>query len=113
MDDCHVAFEQLKKLFTSPHVLACPDFTKPFVLHTNASGEGLGAVLEQEQENSKNHPISYVSCTLSKHERKYGITELEALGVVWAITHYRAYLWGHQCSVYTDRAPATCWKTPI
>lgn len=52
-EDCQVAFECLQKLLTSPPVLAYPDFTKPFVLHTNASGDGLGAVLEQEQEDGK------------------------------------------------------------
>ena len=60
---------------------------------------------EQEQEDGKLHPISYASRTLSKHESRYGITDLEALGVVWACKHYRAYLLGHHCVVYTDHAP--------
>ena len=100
IDKCRVAFEQLRMLFTLPPVLAYSDFTKPFVLHTDASGEVFNAVVVQEQEGGKNHPISYASCTLSKHERGYNITVLEALGVVWPIKHYRAYLWDHQCTVY-------------
>ena len=60
----------------------------------------MGAVLEQEQENGKNDPILYVSCRLSKHEGKYGLTELETRGVVWAIMHYRAYLWDHQYTMF-------------
>ena len=81
-ESCVEAFSRLKELLTSPPVLAYPDFSKPFVLHTDASGKGLGAVLEQEQADGKNHPIAYASRTLSKHEQRYGITELETLAVV-------------------------------
>ena len=86
-------------------MLAYPDFSKPFVLHTDASGKGLGADLEQVQADGTSHPIAYASRTLSKHEAKYGITELEALAVVWALRHFRAYLLGHSCTVFTDHAP--------
>ena len=86
-------------------MLAYPHFNKAFILHTDASGEGLGAVLEQKQEDGMLHPVAYACWTLTKHERKYGITELEALGVVWALKHFRAYLWGHRCTVFTDHAP--------
>lgn len=102
---CQDAFGALKDRLVSPPVLAYPNFSKPFVLHTDASGVGLGAVLEQEQEDGKLHPVSYASRTLSKQESKYGITDLEALGVVWACKHYRAYLLGHHCAVVTDHAP--------
>lgn len=74
-------------------------------MHTDASIEGLGAVLEQEQEDGKLHPIAYASRSLSKAERNYGITEMEALGVVWGAKHFRAYLYGHKCIVYTDHSP--------
>ena len=74
------------------------------MLHTDASGQGLGAVLEQEQEDGQLHPVAYASRTLSKHERQYGITDLEALGVVWAAKHFRSYLLGHLTVVYTDHA---------
>ena len=102
---CQEAFERLKELLTSPPVLAYPCFDRPFVLHTDASGQGLGAVLEQEQDNGLLHPVAYASRTISKHEARYGVTDLEALGVVWAAKHFRAYLWGHQCTVYTDHTP--------
>ena len=94
---CQDAFSKLKELLSSPPVLAYPNFTKPFVLHTDASIQGLGAVLEQEQEDGKLHPIAYASRTLNKCEQKYGITEMETLGVVWAARHFRAYLYGHKC----------------
>ena len=99
------AFCRSKELLTSPPVLAYPDFLKPFVLHTDASGKGLGAVLEQEQADGKNHPIVYASRTSSLHEQRYGITELETLAVVWSLRHFRAYLYGHKCIVYTYHSP--------
>ena len=72
---------------------------------TDASINGLGAVLEQEQVDGKLHPIAYYSRSLSKAEKNYGITELEALGVVWGAKHFRAYLYGHKCVVFTDHSP--------
>ena len=102
---CEGAFSQLKELLISPPLPAYPDFTKLFILHTDASGKGLGAVLEQEQGDGKNHPVAFASRTLSKHEERYGITELETLAVVWSLRHFRAYLYGHKCTVYTDHAP--------
>ena len=73
--------------------------------HTDASGRGLGAVLEQEQADGRNHPIAYASHILSPHEQQYRIKELETLAVVWSLRHFRAYLYGHKCIVYTDHSP--------
>ena len=106
-DACEKAFVHLKGLLTSPPVLAYPDFAKPFVLHTDASRKGLGAVLEQVQDDGSHHPVAFASRTLSKHEAKYGITELETLAVIWSLRHFRAYLYGHKCTVYTDHSPVT------
>ena len=47
-------------------------------------------------------PLAYASRTLQQHEKHYGATEMEALGVVWAIRHFRQYLYGHRCHVHTD-----------
>ena len=79
-----------------------PDFERPFILETDASGDGLGAVLAQQQEDGTVAPIAYASRSLQKHEKNYGITELEGLGVVWAAKHFRPYLYGHHCTVFTD-----------
>ena len=53
------------------------------------------------------HPIAYASCSLLKHECNYAITELETLTLVWSMKHFRAYLLGHKCVVYTDHAVCT------
>ena len=102
---CQESFETLKDLLTTPPVLAYPNFTKEFVLHTDASGEGLGAILEQEQEDGQLHPVAHASRSINKHEKQYDVAELEALGVVWAVKHFRSYLIGQKCTVYTDHAP--------
>ena len=101
---CEEAFVRLKELLTSPPVLAFPNFEQPFILETDASGLGLGAVLCQEQDDGTIRPIAYASRTLQKHERNYGISELEALAVVWATKHFHVYLYGHKCKVLTDHS---------
>ena len=100
-DKCEQAFNQLKEHLQSTPVLCYPDFSRPFALETDASGVGLGAVLAQEQADGTVRPIAYASRSLQKHEQNYGITELEGLGVVWAVKHFRAYLHGHRCTVYS------------
>ena len=83
-------------------MLAFPDFKCDFILETDASGTGLGAVLSQKQEDGTTKPICYASRTLQTHEANYGVSELEALAVVWAVKHFRVYLYEHTCDVYTD-----------
>ena len=65
----------------------------------------MGAILAQQQEDGTIPPIAYASRSLQQHEKKYGATELEALGVVWSVKHFRHYLYGHKCIVYTDHEP--------
>ena len=102
--ECEDSFMKLKQALCSAPVLAYPLFgtDKTFILETDASTEGLGAVLSQTQADGTIHPIAYASRSLDKHERNYGISELETLGLVWAARYFRPYLLGHPCVVYTD-----------
>ena len=95
----------MKQLLTQAPVLAFPNFDQEFILETDASGAGLGAILAQTQQDQTVRPIAYVSRTLQSHEKRYSTTELEALGVVWAVKHFRHYLYGHCCHVFTDHEP--------
>ena len=70
--DQKVAFETLKKALVEPSVLQQPDFTKDFILETDASNYGLGAILSQEF-NGKELPVAYASRTLVAAEKNYGI----------------------------------------
>ena len=59
----------------------------------DASRQGLGAVLQQNEENSWK-PIAYASRFLTEFESKYSINELELLAVVWAVEHFKNYVYG-------------------
>ena len=96
------SFQTLKEKLISTPVLAYPSFEKSFVLETDASIEGIGAILSQPQEDDLLHPVAYASRSLTVAERNYAITELETLAVVWAITHFIPYLYGHDVTVLTD-----------
>ena len=79
---------------TNSPLLSLPDFSKPFLLDTDASCEGLGSMLGQTHGDGTVRPIAYDSRTLQKHERINGITELEALGDMWAVKHFRhCFVW--------------------
>ena len=78
------AFEHLKKLCISTPILAYPDYKLPFVLHTDSSSEGLGAVLYQKQ-NGKLRVIAYALRSVSKSESHYPAHKLEFLALKWAV----------------------------
>ena len=101
-ESCKMAFVKLKQALTQAPVLAYPNFQEVFLLETDASGVGLGAVLSQRQSDGTVRPVVYASGTLQPHEKNYGISGLEGLGVVWSVKHFRHYLYGHSCTVYTD-----------
>ena len=86
------ALDAIKERLTTAPVLSYPDFTQPFILETDASYAGLGAILTQEKMEDghlRSHPIAYASRSLTPAERHYGVTE--ALAVVWALRHYLVY----------------------
>lgn len=98
------AFLSLKECLVSTPILACPDYSKPFQVHTDASDVGIGAVLTQTIDNVE-RVIAYMSKSLSKQEQNYSATEREALAVLTAIEHWRCYLEnGQTFVVYTDHS---------
>ncbi len=102
--DCEQAFTTLQeKLMTYP-VLAHPDFTKHFIIETDASLTGLGAVLSQEQDDLCVHPIAYASRSLQDAETRYSISELEILCVDWSLRYFRPYVYGREIHIFCDQA---------
>ena len=72
---------------------------------SDASPIGLGVVLLQKQSDGQNKPVVYASRSLTATERRYSQIESEALGCVWAVEHFRTYLWGRKFVLQTDHKP--------
>lgn len=100
-EDCQAAFEQLKLSLMSAPILAYPDPHKTFILDTDASDAGIGAVLSQE-EGGQEHVIAYASRALTKQERKYATTKKELLSMVTFTKHFKHYLLGKEFVLRTD-----------
>ena len=107
------AFDRLKAACLQAPILAFPDFNKPFLLETDASGRGLGAVLSQKQADRQYHPIAYASCLMNETEQRYHSNKQEFLALKWAIMEqFHEYLspygknW-NEFVVCTDNNPLT------
>lgn len=100
------AFNTLRTLLSTAPVLLCPDFSRPFIVQTDASDVALGAVLSQTLINAngeeEEHPIAFLSRVLNEAERNYDTTQRECLAVVFAIKKWRHYLEGSTFKVVTD-----------
>lgn len=101
--ECQQAFDTLKEKFINPPILEYPDFSKDncFTLHTDASGYAIGAVLS----NKNGKPVAYASKALNKAEINYATIEKELLAVVWAVKHFRPFLYGKKFTICTDHRP--------
>ncbi len=97
---CNESFQLLKQKLISAPVLRLPDFTKPFVVTTDASGFGIGAVLLQD-----GYPIAYESRKLTSAERKFHTPDRELLAVIHALKVWRCYLEGPKFTIVTDHHP--------
>ena len=99
---CDEAFKELKQILCTSPVLRNPDFSQPFILQTDASDRGVGAVLSQRDENGEEHPIGYFSKKLLSREERYSTVEKECLAIKLAIQAFRVYLLGRKFTVQTD-----------
>ena len=115
-ESCDTAFSELKQRLVSAPVLGYPDFTKPFILETDASLQGLGAVLSQRQENGV-VVLSYASRGLRESEKNmqnYSSIKLELLALYWAITvKFRDTLIGAVFTVFTDNNPLSYIQSTV
>ena len=101
------AFDILKDKLINAPILAYADYSLPFVLHTDASITGLGAVLYQHQDE-EGRVVAYASRSLKLSERNYPAHKLEFLALKWASTEkYHDYLYGAKFDVVTDNNPLT------
>lgn len=102
-EECHqLALDDLKRALTLKPVLRGPDFSKEFLLHTDASNVGVGAVLSQLDEDGDDRPVAFYSKKLKKNEVNYAAVEKECLAIIEGIRHFEVYLTGVRFTVITD-----------
>ncbi|XP_049332461.1 retrovirus-related Pol polyprotein from transposon opus [Astyanax mexicanus] len=110
-EQCETSFQALKHRLVDAPTLAFANFALPFILEVDASHQGLGAVLSQEQDG-RVRPVAYASRSLNPNEKLYSSMKLEFLGLKWAMTEkFREYLWGQECIVWTDNNPLSHLST--
>ncbi len=102
-DECQRAFEELKDALSTAPVLAFPVKEAPYILDTDASLTGTGAVLSQVV-NGREMVLGYASESLSHEERNYCVTRRELLAVIKALRHFRPYLYGRDFLIRTDHS---------
>ena len=96
----------LKGKVQSMPVLVFPDFEKPFLLETDASKEGLGAVLSQKQSDRRYHPVAFGSRSLTLADKNYHSSKLEFLALKWSVMeHFKEYVAYAPFVVRTDNNP--------
>ena len=83
-------------------ILCTPNFNKQFMLQTDASNFGIGAVLSQINDVGEEHAVGYLSRKLLSREERYSVPEKECLAIVWAIGKLRYYLYGRKFVIFTD-----------
>jgi len=98
------AFQHLKSKLTRQPILQYPDFLKEFVLTTDASNRGVGAMLSQGPIG-KDLAVAYASSSLNRMETHYTTSEKELLAIVWATKYFRPYLYGRKFQIFSDHKP--------
>ena len=96
------SFDMLKRALITAPVLAYLDFSKPFLVATDASSAAVGAVLSQFDENGREHPIYFASRSLNEAVKNYSLYEREGLAIVFALKKFRHYLLCQKFKLFTD-----------
>jgi hypothetical protein len=103
--DAQEAFDALKEKLSELPIMRRPDFSKVFILHIDWSALGIGVILGQLDEEGKEYVIAYASRNNNKAESNYFSYEGECLAIIWAVIHFRPYLYGTNFTLYTDHKP--------
>ena len=99
------AFTTLKQALVQAPILAFPDYTLPFLVHSDASNIGIAAVLLQRFAKIL-RPIAFAGRRLTKTERRYTVSERELLAVVYAYDQFYHYVYGRTIKFCTDHKPS-------
>ena len=99
------AFAAVKSQLTSDCLLVHFDPQKSLTLACDASPYGVGAVLSHHLEDESERPIAFASRSLSPAEKGYAQLDKEALAIVFSVTKFHVYLYGHPFTIYSDHKP--------
>ena len=97
IDACENSFQELKTRLTTTPILTLPDIHRSFIVYFDASKQGLGCILIQDDK-----VVAYASRQLKKHEENYLIHDLELAVVVHALKIWRHYLIGNKCEIFMN-----------
>ena len=103
--ECLNSLNELKKILQQRVCLKYPDFSRPFLITTDASYKGIGAVLSQRDMDGHQRPLAFVSRTLTLSETRYPVVELECLGIVFALKQFKHIILGYEIELITDHLP--------
>ncbi|KAJ8050799.1 hypothetical protein HOLleu_04137 [Holothuria leucospilota] len=108
-DSQEKAFRALKYKLTTQPILHLPNLQKEFILRSDASEIGVGAVLLQEDEGEY-FPVAFASKKLNKAQRAYSVIEKECFAIVWGVQKFETFLLGREFVIQTDHQPLACLK---
>lgn len=106
-DKAQREFDNFKEELAAIPTLNLPDMSKDFYIYSDASGDALGAVLAQMDDDNFPAPVAFASRKLKEVESRYSASERELLGLVWAINYFKCYVFNRKFTVFTDHAPLT------
>ena len=106
-DKCQEAFAKLKDCLCKAPVLNHPDFSRSFVLQTDASDHGIGAVLSQVDDADQEHPVVFYSRKFLAREERYATVEKECLAIKLGVQAFKTYLLGRKFVVQIDHHALT------
>jgi hypothetical protein len=104
------AFLELKRTLKESVELFQPDFSKPFILETDASKTGISGILSQEYDGIDS-PIAFTSRKLVQHEVKHSTSEKECLAMLWSMEHFKYFLHVTEFTLITDHKALECLNT--
>ena len=100
---CQKSFEKLKEIISNYPVLRTPNWQEPFFIHTNASNQGIGSVLQQvDPETNTLFPVCFSGRRLNKSEQAYNTYEKEVLALYYALNFFKQWIAGTETTIFTD-----------
>ncbi len=100
-EEAHETFNTLKEKLSEFAILKRPDFSKVFIIHTNWIALGISAILGQLDEEGKEYVIAYAFQSNNKVKSNYSSYKGECLAIVWAVIHFKHYLYDTKFTLYT------------